>query len=84
MPEAQEEEGQGSWIRTILNGVMIFFAVNAVSTFIGGRFGGQKAEVTDPTGNVNVKPAANVQGAAQIPALWPLGTMMVRILKFYL
>jgi hypothetical protein len=77
MPEAQEEEGQGSWLRTILNGVMIFVAVNAVSTFIGGRLGGQKAQVTDPDGNVNVKPAGNVQGTAQIPALWPLGTIMV-------
>ena len=79
MPEAQQEEGQGSWFRTILNGVTIFFAINAVSTFIGGRLGAQKTEVTDPSGIV--KPAANVQGAAQVPALWPLGTVMVSSLQ---
>lgn len=70
----QEEQQQTSWGRTILNVVTIYFAVNAVTSFLGSRLGGQKDVVsTDGT----TKPAAAVKGVEQFPALWPLGTHMV-------
>jgi len=68
----EAEEGQ-SWYKTILNAVAIFVAVNAVTSFIGGRLGGQK-NVTAPDGTV--KPAT--PAVEQFPALWNLGTKMVR------
>ena len=53
----------------------IYFAVNAVTSFISGRLGGSK-EVVSPDGTT--KPAAAaVKGVEQFPALWPLGTQMV-------
>jgi hypothetical protein len=75
----EEQQGQGSWMRSILNGLLIFFAINAASSFLGGKFGAQK-NVTSTDGIV--KPATN-QGAAQIPALWNLGTKMVLTKRVY-
>jgi hypothetical protein len=66
---AEEQQGSG-WLRTVANALMIYFAINTVTSLIGGKFGGQN---TNPDGTV--KPAA---GPAQTPALWPLGTKMVR------
>ena len=77
-PQEEERQGQG-WLRTILNAVTIYFAINAVSSFIGGRLGAQK-NGTSPDGDV--KPASS-RGAEQIPALWSLGTVMVSRLKTY-
>src|SRR5207237_8518615 len=72
--QQRQEEQPTSWGRTLLNIVAIYFAVNAVISFIGGRLGGQKDVVsTDGT----TKPAAAVKGVEQFPALWPLGTQMV-------
>jgi hypothetical protein len=71
-PAAQEQQEGRSWVRTAFNFIAIYFAVNAFSSFIGGKFGVQK----DAPGTDGVKPAT-VQGAKEIPALWPLGTKMV-------
>jgi len=73
----QEEEQQTSWGRTILNVVTIYFAVNAVTSFVGSRLGGQKDIVS--TDGTSKPAAAGVKGVEQFPALWPLGTQMVRL-----
>ena len=69
--EGQEEQ-QGSWMRTILNALMVYFAINAVTSFLGGRFGPQQ----------NVTSADSAGGQVQqnaASALWPFGTKMVSI-----
>jgi hypothetical protein len=71
---AEREEGGTSWMKTIVNAIMIYFAVNAVTSFIAGRMGGQK-NVTAPDGTVRPAPTA----AEQFPPLWELGTQMVQI-----
>jgi hypothetical protein len=67
--EGQEE--QGSWMRTILNAVLIYFAINAVTAFVGGRLGPQK--------NVTSDGAQGQPGTTNpaVSALWPFGTKMV-------
>jgi hypothetical protein len=72
---AEGEEGGGtSWMKTLMNAVAIYFAVNAATSFIAGRLGGQK-NATAPDADGIVKPAAT--SAEQFPALWDLGTKMV-------
>jgi hypothetical protein len=66
---AEQQEGQ-SWMRFAFNFVAIFFAVNAVSSFVGGKWGAQN----DVSGGAG-KPA----GVANVPALWSMGTKMVDI-----
>ena len=68
--DAPAEEQRGGWYKTLVNAIMIYFALNTVTSLIGGKFGGQK-NVT--SGDESVKPAA----AAAVPALWSLGTKMV-------
>ena len=67
----EQQQGGQSWLRTILNFVAIYFAVNAVSSFVGSRFGAQK----DVSGAGGVKPAG--VKVNEVPALWPMGTKMV-------
>jgi len=69
--EGQEEQ-QGSWMRTILNALMIYFAINAVTSFLGGRLGQQQNGTSTDSGGGQVQ-----QNAAS--ALWPFGTKMVMI-----
>jgi len=68
-----EERGQ-SWMRTLLNAIMIYFAVNAVTSFFVGKIAGPK-NATAPAADGQVKPAATT--AQQFPPLWDLGTKMV-------
>ena len=70
-PAAPEQQQGQSWLRTILNFVAIYFAVSAVSSFVGGRFGAQK----DVSGDDGIKPAG--VKVNEVPALWPMGTKMV-------
>lgn len=72
-PDAPEEQQGGGWYKTLLNVVVIYFAMNAATSFIGGRFGSQK-DVTSSDGGVN--PGAT-RGIEPVPALWSLGTKMV-------
>lgn len=72
-PAAAEQQDGQPWWRTGLNFVAIYFAVNALSGFVGGKFGAQK-EVSGTDGVV--KPAT-ISGTDQVPALWSLGTKMV-------
>jgi membrane associated rhomboid family serine protease len=72
-PAAAEQQDGQPWWRTGLNFVAIYFAVNALSGFVGGKYGAQK-DVSGTDGGV--KPAA-VAGANEVPALWSLGTKMV-------
>jgi hypothetical protein len=69
----QEEQQQGGWLRSLLNAVLIYFAVNTVMSIIAGKFGPQK-NVTNPDGTIS-------HPVNQIPALWTLGTDMVRLLN---
>lgn len=71
--EGQEE--QGSWMRTIINALMIYFAINAATSFIGGKFGAQKDVSAGTTGG-QTQQAKNT-ASPTVPALWPLGTKMV-------
>lgn len=72
-PEAQEEEQGRSWMRTIMNGIMVYLAITTVTQLIGGKLGTPKT-TTAPDGAV----ATNAPKAVEaIPALWPLGTKMV-------
>ena len=73
-PAAQQEEQGTSWFRTILNAVMVYFAISAVMNLVGGRFGGQKQ--SSGTSDAPVK-SGTPQNVQQIPALWELGTKMV-------
>jgi len=66
---AQEEQQEGGWWRTILNAVLIYFAINAATALIGGKLGVQK-NATDQDGSA-------ARGPEQVPPLWPLGTEMV-------
>ena len=70
--DAPEEQQGGGWYKSIFNALMIYFAFNA-GTQLLGRLGGQK-DVTSPDGSVKPAPASR---AAEVPALWPLGTKMV-------
>jgi hypothetical protein len=72
-PDAPEEEQGGGWYKTIFNALMIYFAFNAVTSFLGGRLGGQKDNSSDGT----VKTGAVNRAPESIPAFWPLGTKMV-------
>lgn len=69
----EEQQGRG-WYKSILNGIMIYFAFNAAVQLFGGKLSGQKDDVTTPDGSVKPAPASQ---AAEVPALWPLGTKMV-------
>jgi len=66
-----QEEQQGSWMRTILSALMVYFAINAVTSFLGGRLGPQQNVSSASSGGQAQQNAAS--------ALWPLGTKMVRI-----
>jgi hypothetical protein len=72
-PAAVEQQEGQSWMRTALSFVAIYFAVNAVSSFVGGKWGAQK----DVSGTDGVVKPAAIQGVANVPALWPMGTKMV-------
>jgi len=70
-PDAPEERQGAGWYKILLNALMVYFAFNAISSFIGGRLGTQ----TDGTRS------ASTGGVEQIPALWSLGTKMVIQMK---
>ena len=73
-PEAEEEQQGSSWMRTIMNAIMVYLAINVVTQVIGGKFGGQKtATTTAPDGAVTTNAPKAVPA---VPALWPLGTKM--------
>ena len=79
MANEQNEEGQSSWFRTIVNSVMIYFVINAATSFIGGKFGSQKeASSSEATGGGQVQQSTTNTVSPAVPALWPLGTKMVR------
>jgi hypothetical protein len=76
-PDAPEEQQGGGWYKTLINVVLIYFAMNAATSLIGGKFGPQKDVASSAGGD---SPAAT-RGIEAIPALWPLGTKMVCRLK---
>ena len=71
--EAEEEQQGSSWMRTIMNALMVYLAINVVTQVIGGKFGGQKTATTTPDGPVTTNAPKAVPA---VPALWPLGTKM--------
>jgi len=76
-PDAPEEQQGGGWYRMALNVVLIYFAMNAATSLIGGKFGPQKDVASSDGGDSST---AN-RGIEAIPALWSLGTKMVCLLK---
>jgi len=70
---AEEQQGRG-WYKSIFNAIMIYFAINAATQLLGGKLGAQKDSATGPDGSVKPAPASR---AAEVPALWSLGTKMV-------
>jgi len=79
-PEAEEEQQGSSWMRTIMNALMAYLAINVVTQLIGGKFGPQKTATTAPDGSVT---ANAPKGVPAVPALWPLGTKMACQLFWY-
>ena len=71
-PDAQEEQQGSSWMRTIMNAVMVYLAINTVTQLIGPRLGSQTT-TTGPDGTVTTNAPHAVEA---IPALWSLGTKM--------
>jgi len=71
-PEAQEEQQGRPWMRTIMNAIMVYLAINTVTQLIGGKFGSPKT-TTAPDGTVTTNAPKAVEAT---PALWSLGTKM--------
>jgi hypothetical protein len=69
----RQEEGGRNWFRTILNGLAIFFAINAASSFVSSRLSGGQTENSTVEGTVKTDSGT----VDQIPSLWALGTKMV-------